>query len=77
MQFHSMSNNQQHLHMYVVIACNGPKLHMCAYTDSTGMNTDLMVTRYWKCSIHSTDVFRLRFGPMQHVLKFKFSTYIV
>ena len=46
MQFHSMSNIQQHLHMYVVFACNGPKLHMCAYTDNTGMNTDLMVTRY-------------------------------
>ena len=77
MQFLSMSNIQQHLRMYVVIACNGPKLHMCAYTDSAGMNTDLMVTRYWKCSSHITDVFRLRFGPMQHVLKFKSSTYMV
>ena len=46
MQFHSMSKIQQHLHMYVVIASNGPKLQMCAYTDNTGMNTDLMVTRY-------------------------------
>ena len=46
MQFHSMSNIQQHLRMYVVIACNGPKLHMYAYTDSAGMNTDLMVIRY-------------------------------
>ena len=77
MHFHSMSNIQQYMHMYVVIACNGPKLHICAYTDNTGMNTDLMVTRYWKCTSHSTDVFRLRFGTMQHVLKFKLSTYIV
>ena len=77
MHFHSMSNIQQYMHIYVVIACNGPKLHMCGYTDNTGLNTDLMVTRYWKCSSHSTVVFRLRFGPMQHVLKFKFRTYIV
>ena len=77
MLFNSMSNIQQYMHMYVVIAYNGPKLHMCAYTDNTAMNTDLMVTRYWKCSIHSTDVFRLRVGTMQHVLKFKCSTYIV
>ena len=77
MHFHSMSNIQQYMHMYVVIACKGPKLHMCAYTDNTGMKTDLMVIRYQKCSIHSTDVFRLRFGTMQHVLKFKCSTYIV
>ena len=76
MHFHSMSNIQQYMQMYVVIACNGPKLHMCVYTDNTEMNKDLMVTRYWKCSIHSTDVFRLRFGTMQHVLKFKCSTYI-
>ena len=46
MHFHSMSNIQQYMHMYVFIACNGPKLHMCAYTDNTAMNTDLMVTRY-------------------------------
>ena len=45
MHFHSMSNIQQYMHMYVVIACNGPKLHMCAYTDNTAMNTDLMVIR--------------------------------
>ena len=77
MHFHSMSNIQQYMHIYVVIACNWPKLHMCAYTDNTGMNTDLMVTRCYKCSIHRTDVFRLRFGTMQHVLKFKYSTYII
>ena len=46
MLFHSMSSIQQNMHMYVVIACNGPKLHMSAYTDNTAMNTDLMVTRY-------------------------------
>ena len=46
MHFHSMSNIQQYMHMYVVIACNGPKLHMCGYTDNTGMTTDLMVIRY-------------------------------
>ena len=46
MHFHSMSSIQQNMHMYVVIACNGPKLHMCAYTDNTGMNTDLMLIRY-------------------------------
>ena len=77
MHFHSMSNIQQYMHMYVVIACNGPILHMCAYTDNTAMTTDLMVTRYQKCSIHSTDVLRLRVGYMQHVLEVKCSTYIV
>ena len=77
MHFHSMSNIQQYMHIYVVIACNWPTLHMCAYTDNTGMNTDLMVTRCYKCSIHSTDVLRLRFGTMQHVLEVKCSTYIV
>ena len=46
MHFHSMSNIQQYMHMYVVIACNLPKLHMCAYTDNTAMNTDLMVIPY-------------------------------
>ena len=46
MHFHSMSNIQQYMLMYVVISCNGPKLLMCAYTDNTAMNTDLMVTRY-------------------------------
>ena len=46
MHFHSMSHIQQYMHMYVVIACNGPKLHMCAYTDNTVINTDLLVTRY-------------------------------
>ena len=46
MHFHSMSNIQQYMHMYVVIACNGLKLHMCAYTDNIAINTDLMVTRY-------------------------------
>ena len=69
MHFHSMSNIQQYMHMYVVIACND--------TDNTAMNTDLMVIRYYNCSIHSTDVLRLRFGTMKHVLKFKCSTYIV
>ena len=77
MHFHSMSNIQQYMHMYVVIACNGPKLHMCAYTDNTAMNTDLMVIRYWNCSIHSTDLCILRCATMQHVLKVKCSTYIV
>ena len=43
MHFHSMSSIQQYMHMYGVIACIGPKLHMCACTDNTAMNTDLMV----------------------------------
>ena len=77
MHFHSMSNIQQYMLIYVVISCNGPKLHMCAYTDNTALNTDLMVTRYWKCSFRSTDVIRLCFGTMQHVLEVKCSTYIV
>ena len=46
MHFHSMSNIYKYMHMYGVIACNGPKLHMCAYTDNTAMNTDLIVIRY-------------------------------
>ena len=46
MHFHSMSNIQQYMRMYVVIACNGPKMHMYAYTDNIAINTDLMVTRY-------------------------------
>ena len=46
MHFHSMSNIQQYMRMYVVIACNGSKMHMYAYTDNIAINTDLMVTRY-------------------------------
>ena len=46
MHFLSMSSIQQYMHMYVVIACNRPKLHMCAYTDNIAMTTDLMVIRY-------------------------------
>ena len=46
MHFHSMSTIQQYMHMYVVIACNGPTLQMCAYTDNRAMNTDLMVIPY-------------------------------
>ena len=46
MHFHSMSNIQQYMRMFVVIACNGPKMHMYAYTDNIAINTDLMVTRY-------------------------------
>ena len=46
MHFHSMSNIQQYMQMYVDIPCNGPNLHMCAYTDNAAMNTDLMVIRY-------------------------------
>ena len=46
MHFYSMSNIQQYMHMYVAIACSGPKLHMCAYTDNTALNTDLIVKRY-------------------------------
>ena len=45
MQFHSMSNIQQYVLMYVFFSCNGPKLHICAYTDNAAMNTDLMVIR--------------------------------
>ena len=46
MHFHSMSKIQQYMLMHLVIACNGTKLHMCAYTDNTAINTDLMETRY-------------------------------
>ena len=46
MHFYLISNIQQYMHMFGVIACNGSTLHMCAYTDNTAMNTDLMVIRY-------------------------------
>ena len=61
-----MSNIQQYMHMYVVIACNGPKLHKWANTDNTATNTELMVMRYYKYSIGSKDVFRLWFWNMQN-----------
>ena len=77
MYVHSMSNIQQYMHMYVVIACKGRKLHMCANTDNTAMKTDLMVIRYRTCSMHSTDVFRLCLGTMKHVPIVQCSTYIV
>ena len=63
--------------MNVVIACNGPKLHKCANTDNTATNADLMVIRYYKCLSNRLEVFRLRFGTMQHVIIVKYSTYIV
>ena len=74
MHFHSMSIIQQYMHMYVVIACTVSKLHISANTDNTAMNKDVMVIRYWKCLMHSTDVFRLCFGTMQHVRIVKCST---
>ena len=63
--------------MYVVIACNGPKLLKRTNTDNTATNTDLMVIRYYKCSSDRIDVFRVSIGPMQHVITVKCSTYIV
>ena len=60
----------QYMHMYGVMQCSTyivwvrfAKLHMCAYTDNTAMNTDLMVIP--KCrtnaqyeTLHSTDMCR-------------------
>ena len=46
MHFYSISNIQHYLLLYVLIACEGSYLRVCAYTDNTAMTIDLMVIRY-------------------------------
>ena len=35
--------NQTTVYEHIVIACDGPKIRMCAKSDNTAMTTDLMV----------------------------------
>ena len=42
--------NINHTMVYHIgIACDGPKIRMCARSDNTAMTTDLMVISYYKC----------------------------
>ena len=41
--------NSTTVYAHIVIACDGPKIRMCAKSDNTAMTTDLMVIRYYKC----------------------------
>ena len=41
--------NHTAVYTHIVIACNGPKIRMCAKSDNTEMTTDLIMIRYDKC----------------------------
>ena len=41
--------NHTAVYTHIVIACDGPKIRMCAKSDNTEMTTDLIVKRYDKC----------------------------
>ena len=40
---HPLIFNHTAVYTHIVIACDGPKLRMCAKSDNTAMTTDLMV----------------------------------
>ena len=40
---HPINVNHTAVYTDIVIACNGPKIRMCAKSDNTAMTTDLMV----------------------------------
>ena len=37
------------VYAHIVIACDWPKVRMCAKSDNTAMTADLMVMSYYKC----------------------------
>ena len=39
----ALNFNHTALYAHIVIACDGPKIRMCAKSDNTAMTTDLMV----------------------------------
>ena len=39
----ALNFNHTTVYAYIVIACDGPKLRLCAKSDNTAMTTDLMV----------------------------------
>ena len=41
--------NHTTVYAHIGIACDGPKIRMCAMFDNTAMTTDLMVISYYKC----------------------------
>ena len=41
--------NHTTVYAHFVIACDGPKIRMCAKSDTTAMTTDLMVILYYNC----------------------------
>ena len=40
---HQLMFNHTAVYTHIVIACDGPKIRMCAKSDNTAMTTDLMV----------------------------------
>ena len=40
---HPLNLNHTAVYTHIVIACDGPKIRMCAKSDNTAMTTDLMV----------------------------------
>ena len=45
----ALNFNHTTVYAHIVIACDGPKIRMCAKSDNTAMTTDLMVILYYKC----------------------------
>ena len=64
----SINFNHTAVYTHIVIACDGPKIRMCAKSDNTAMTTDLIVIRYDKCYIDCRNMLRLCVGAMTHVL---------
>ena len=40
---HQLNFNHTAVYKHIAIACDGPKIRMCAMSDNTAMTTDLMV----------------------------------
>ena len=40
---HPLIFNHTTVYIHIVIACDGPKIRMCAKSDNTAMTTDLMM----------------------------------
>ena len=40
---HPLNFNHTAVYTHIVIACDGPKIRMCAKSDNTAMTTELMV----------------------------------
>ena len=64
----ALNFNHTSVYAQTVITSHGPKIRIRVKSDTTTMITDLMVIWYYKCEIHCSNMLRLCFGAMTHVL---------
>ena len=64
---HQLNFYSTAVYTHIVIACDRPKIRMCAKSDNTAMTTDLMVICYDKCQIDCRNMLRLCLGAMTYV----------